>query len=442
MTAVLLGLLALAVPVASAGSAQPNPTDPLLVAGLNAVGPIGQNVYLQTPLVTQTIRVHSVVVGPNLVFSTAWSNATQPATFATTLLSNTTWVNVTRTCGAHACPVTSLKCDSVTYTGFGSAASLKITRACWTLGILFSGATLPAALGQTPNYTVVRLLEFETLADTQWFHPSTSTEAMSQGLSIYSATAFGTTSNYSVPRAAWAIPYPPGTWDPSQTTAYYTNLSQAIPVVDIYQTQRAIGLVWLGIPPGIQNYSVTIHGQPGSEYNGGFGNGTNAGYGNGSLSQPLDLVVTNVSNGPSGAFAATVSWTNIGTQPFNGQVNLMGSWVGTATDVSVTVNGNPVASYLTGGAVTIPPLTVNITNGSTAVFVVAYQVSSSFSFATSVFQFGSLSVNWLQVLGLVGLGVAIVQSYTSLVGWARFTVTGISGTLMLVGVVGLWIGLP
>lgn len=430
---VLLELWASVGAASASGPVPPSFTDPLVVSAVSDSGFQGQNAYLQVPREIQSVKVHAFVSGPNVGLRTAWVNETNATPRGSVLTGGVVWINVTATCGANSCPGASVSCDGLLVSGFLSPPSFRVNRPCWALGILFNNELLSSASDQAPNYTATRQETFLTLQGTQWFSPSKTERTTVANLSILEASAFGAKNltSYSVPAAAWSVPYPAGNWNPSQTQVSYTNLSTA--VTNFSQTPKDVVMRWAGIPPGIQNYTVSVFGNPG----GSFGQG----YSNQTVPTTLVLFAGNVTNLGGGTFSSSVQWTNPYSQSFNGTVQITGAWVPTATEVKVYVNAQPVQAVWTSTAITLTSGTANVSGGSSVVIQISYVPTSAFSFWDPVFYINDLGVNWPEIAAAVGGAALVVATFGGLTGRVRMAAMASAAIGLLTGLGWVWLAL-
>jgi hypothetical protein len=368
----------------------------------------GQNAYVQLDRATQQLVTRSTPSGPYLDLLSSWSNASDPVSGITTLAANTTYVNVTTTCGNLACPAVSLDCDGAFFT-FASPPAFAIGRPCWTLGVLWNGAQIPLTGGLAPVYSVARVDEFLTVQQSAWFplvyhNTPASTDTLPANVTVVgSASYVQPLLSFANVGVWWAISYPAGVWNPSRTSVYWASENESVVYFD--QLASAILVQWTAMPQGVQNFSVTLFGYKGT----GIGTGNP----NGTVPTEITLTASNITHVSGNTYTATVTWIDDFGQTYSGAYLITGSWAPDATNTSLTVNGVPVPSFNQGNGVLINPGVVNATPEETVLIVVTYTETTTFSFTQPAFTFNGLGISIALLVGLAGVVTAVVLSFVA-----------------------------
>jgi len=256
------------------------------------------------------------------------------------------------------------------------------------------------------NFTATRIIVVKQIHEAEWHVPANGSYALTQNFTVPTPAYLGLTNltAYENTEVVWCVRYPAGSWDSARTTVYSVNASSF--VVPFAQFSNLTIVEWIDASGGNQTYIITLYGVPGT----GKGPGVT---GNTPPSQ-ITLSTGNITHLTGNVYQASASWTNTYSAPFVGSVILTGSWAATASNQSVVVNSAPVPSAPTGSSVTIPAGSINVTNGTTVIFIVTYTAIPIFSFSGIVAFLGSYGLSIDVIFFFVGMAVVVVLSYLAI----------------------------
>lgn len=407
----------------------------------------GQRTYVDILQVQQNVTTVSFTAVGHTFMGNAYSNLSSLKMSGFTLLSNTTWINLTAGCGNLQCPDTgTFGCDG-SFLPFNFPPNVRLNKPCYA--IQFNG-TIQSLFADPfhPAYLIThQFIYANNNLTTQWVSPGKGEQQARLNLTIPQRAGFfrglpiiqtngvhvarSSWLNYSCTEAVLSAPYPPGTWNPTRTQVSYINVSGQN--VSFAQVQRGIVMQFRYAPAGIQNYSVQLFGISGP--------GVGPGYGNSSVVTSLTLDAENISQIGTGAFQATADWTNNGQVAFTGQVTIIGSWVATAFSEQVSVNSVSVPSVPSGTSVLIPSGVVNVTNGSTDHFAVSFKVSSTFRFNAAVFYLNGFAVTWVDLLVLLAIVLVVLVTFLHTTERIRTTLLSVTGLFLIGSLAAVWVAL-
>lgn len=226
----------------------------------------------------------------------------------------------------------------------------------------------------------------------------------------------------------WWIPYPAGQWSAAGTSVTSLATNTVIPAANITATQFEAVLAWenFPVPSGTvtEAFSIAVSSP--------VANGTGKVSGGPGQPPPSEIVLTlgNISTGAQ--YSASVTWENNATGAFNGTYYLQGSWLSTATSVTLFANGVAIPLYeyaVTATSITVYAGYVSVGVQQTVTFVAHYTPAPSFSFNQVLVVFGGVSLtlsSFVILSGVIG-GVAVLW-------WKTRDPAGSNIANMLVGI--------
>ena len=136
---------------------------------------------------------------------------------------------------------------------------------------------------------------------------------------------------------------------------------------------------------------------------------------NSTLPNQIVLDVENVTNIGNGLEEASAVWSNVFPANYTGIFILQGSWVPTASNITLTLNGKTIMNYQSSqGMLEIQAGTVSIPQGGTAAFAVTFNPVSTFSLNGVLFYINGFGVT-TPILTLI---TAVIVAFTA--AYARF----------------------
>jgi hypothetical protein len=251
-------------------------------------------------------------------------------------------------------------------------------------------------------------------------------------------TQCGQFTAYTIPEIVWSIGLPTGVvLNLGTIQIVWTNTSEVLPSSSYAVHGNAVTLLFSNYPPSFapppwnvvplnyQDYNLTVEGV--SPFNTAPQAPTN-----------LTLVLGNITSIGSTKYEATAIWENTYGSPFTGLIRLTGSWVATATNVTVFVNGAPVNAYYASSYEAIPSGTVNVTNGSSIQVIAQYNSVSAFSPTTTIFFLNGFSWSLVELGIAFGIIGAIFISFAGVSDRSRSYINDAIGLLLVVGLVTFW----
>lgn len=234
--------------------------------------------------------------------------------------------------------------------------------------------------------------------------------------------------------AAWWVPLPTGTWVTSETTVTDLDTNAALGSANFTNALDAVLLAWSDYTVSSANtsehFAFAIFA-PAQTAPGGAGAPPGGGAPvTGSPSGTVVLVMGNVSVG-SPAYRAEATWENTAVANFTGSFYLEGSWLASATGVTLYENGAAVPAYeyaVTPTAIAIYAGFVPVTSQATVTFVAHYVPNPAWSFSETLFYFGGLPVTPAALVGLAGVVSALAAAW-----WKARTPESTNLTTMLTG---------
>jgi len=364
------------------------------------------------------------------------------------------WINRTAGCtGVNSCPVTYNVCLGVTASGGGpkcnwiaygpyANAPPSVTTGPKNVQVLglYVNWTHTNNLANQPAFTVTRLF-VELQQRFQGWIVQGSNDLGFNNVTVFNYKIFGTSfvpTYWSVRQVTWWVPYPAGNWYLAGTTFQSVDYSVTYGS-SYYDTLTGAVLVQWGAFPTdyVTNYTyhylftlVAVAGSGGGGGGGhgcivscGGGGGGGGTGGNGSGAPPgsppnpapqigeLVLMLGNVTAQSGGGFLSSLIYTNLYAYNLTCEIILEASWLSTATNVTVFVNGVPLPVFDRGVSSTLITIwsgVVTIGTGTSVSFSATFQLVSSFSFYGTLFYLGSTPVN---VWNIVAVGALVTTAF-------------------------------